>query len=87
MGCRTRVIGNINGPETPVGRGNLSFTTINLPLIAIESLTLDDFWMKLETYIDLSIKQLYERYLYQSEKTASHFKFLYNQGVWSGGES
>ncbi len=86
MGCRTRVIGNINGPETPVGRGNLSFTTINLPLIAIESLTLDDFWVKLETYIDLSIKQLYERFLYQSEKTASHFKFLYNQGVWSGGE-
>ena len=86
MGCRTRVIGNINGKETPVGRGNLSFTSINLPLLAIESASIHDFWKKLENYTNLCIKQLYERYLYQAEKTASHFTFLYRQGVWWNGE-
>lgn len=84
--CRTRVIGNVNGKETPVGRGNLSFTTINLPIIAIESTSMSDFWSKLEFYTTICIKQLYERYLYQSEKTPAHFKFLYGQGVWSKGE-
>ncbi len=86
MGCRTRVIGNINGKETPVGRGNLSFTTINLPLIAIESTSVENFFEKLEAYTDLSIRQLHERYLYQSQKTPAHFKFLYGQGVWWNGE-
>jgi ribonucleoside-triphosphate reductase len=86
MGCRTRVIGNVNGKETPVGRGNLSFTTINLPLLAIESKNLDDFFNKLDEYVDLAAKQLYERYAYQSKKTASNFKFLFNQGTWSDGE-
>jgi ribonucleoside-triphosphate reductase (formate) len=86
MGCRTRVIGNVNGKETPVGRGNLSFTTINLPLLAIESDSADDFKVKLEKYTDLCIKQLYERFLYQASKTPAHFKFLYGQGVWWNGE-
>lgn len=86
MGCRTRVMGNVNGKETPVGRGNLSFTTLNLPLISIESTSLDDFREKLEKYTYLCIKQLYERYLYQSTKTPAHFKFLYGQGVWWNGE-
>jgi ribonucleoside-triphosphate reductase len=86
MGCRTRVIGNVNGEETPVGRGNLSFTTINLPLIAIESKSMDEFWSKLEIFTNLCIKQLYERLIYQSDKTAAHFKFLYGQGGWWNGE-
>lgn len=86
MGCRTRVIGNINGKETPVGRGNISFTSINLPLIALESVGIDDFFSKLNQYIDLASKQLYERYLYQAEKMAVNFKFLYSQGVWCDGE-
>jgi anaerobic ribonucleoside-triphosphate reductase len=84
--CRTRIIGNVNGQETPVGRGNLSFSTINLPLLAIESTSISDFWTKLEFYTAICIKQLYERYQYQSEKTTAHFKFLYGQGVWSNGE-
>ncbi|WP_312468833.1 anaerobic ribonucleoside triphosphate reductase [Neobacillus sp.] len=87
MGCRTRVIGNVNGRETPVGRGNLSFTTLNLPLIGIESTSLDDFKEKLEAYTNICIKQLYERYLYQSEKTPANFKFLYGQGIWWNGEA
>ncbi|MCL6571172.1 MAG: anaerobic ribonucleoside triphosphate reductase [Bacillus sp. (in: Bacteria)] len=86
MGCRTRIIGNVNGKETPVGRGNLSFSTINLPLLAIESKSISDFWTNLEHYTTICIKQLYERYLYQSEKTTAHFKFLYGQGVWSNSE-
>ena len=86
MGCRTRTISNINGKETPVGRGNLSFTTINLPLLAIESKGVLDFFDKLNHYIDLSAKQLYERYLYQAQKSAAHFKFLYGQGIWWNGE-
>lgn len=86
MGCRTRVFGNVNGKETPVGRGNLSFTSINLPLLAIESSSVEDFFEKLDTYMDLASKQLYERYVYQSEKNATNFKFLYSQGTWWSGE-
>lgn len=86
MGCRTRVLANVNGESTPVGRGNLSFTSINLPMIALESKDLDDFFKKLDYYVELASKQLYERYLYQSEKTVSNFKFLYSQGLYWNGE-
>lgn len=86
MGCRTRVLGNVNGKETPVGRGNLSFTSINLPMIALESENVDDFFKKLDHYVNLASKQLYERYLYQSQKTVANFKFLYTQGLWWNGE-
>lgn len=87
MGCRTRVLANVNGKATPVGRGNLSFTSINLPLIALESVSIEDFFKKLDYYIDLASKQLYERYLYQSSKTPDNFKFLYGQGVWRDSET
>ncbi|WP_090739375.1 anaerobic ribonucleoside triphosphate reductase [Paenibacillus sp. Mc5Re-14] len=86
MGCRTRTISNVNGDETPVGRGNLSFTSINLPLLAIESRDIDDFFFKLNKYVDISIKQLFDRYLYQASKSVANFKFLYSQGIWSNGE-
>lgn len=84
--CRTRTISNVNGKETPLGRGNLSFTTINLPLLAVESKGVPDFFDKLDHYIDTASKQLYERFLFQSKKTAANFKFLYGQGLWEGGE-
>ena len=86
MGCRTRTISNVNGKETPVGRGNLSFTSINLPLLALESNNVEQFFENLEQNVDLACQQLYERFMYQSDKTALSFKFLYGQGVWSGGE-
>ena len=86
MGCRTRTISNVNGKETPVGRGNLSFTSINLPLLALDSSNVEQFFEKLEQYVTLAGQQLYERFMYQSEKTALSFKFLYGQGVWRGGE-
>ncbi|KXH81703.1 anaerobic ribonucleoside triphosphate reductase [Sporosarcina sp. HYO08] len=82
MGCRTRVLANVNGKSTPVGRGNLSFTSINLPLIALESDGIEAFWGKLDHYIDIACQQLLERFDYQSCKTPIHFKFLYGQGIW-----
>lgn len=82
MGCRTRVLANVNGKSTPVGRGNLSFTSVNLPLIALESNDVEEFLKKLDYYVDLASQQLYERFLYQSSKTPVHFKFLYGQGIW-----
>lgn len=86
MGCRTRVLANVNGKSTPVGRGNLSFTSINLPLIALESVNIEDFFRKLEHYVDLASRQLYERFLFQASKAADHFKFLYGQGIWRNSE-
>jgi ribonucleoside-triphosphate reductase len=86
MGCRTRSMANVNGPSTSVGRGNLSFSSINLPMIAMDVETVQQFMKELERYVDLTIKQLYERYLYQSSKTVANFKFLYTQGVYWNGE-
>lgn len=86
MGCRTRVIGNVNGKETPVGRGNLSFTSINLPLVALESNSIDQFFEKLDQLMDIANNQLMERYLYQANKIANNFRFLYGQGIWADGE-
>lgn len=85
MGCRTRVIGNTYDPsrETIFGRGNLSFTTINLPRIAMRSnKNLNMFFEDLDKKIDLVIDQLYERYLIQAEKRVKNFPFLMGQGVW-----
>ncbi len=85
MGCRTRVIANTYDPsrETIFGRGNLSFTTINLPRIALKSnKNLNMFFDELDKKIDLVIDQLYERYLIQAEKRVKNFPFLMGQGVW-----
>lgn len=86
MGCRTRVLANVNGKSTPVGRGNLSFTSINLPLIAVEADNVEEFFKKLDHYVDLASQQLYERFLYQSTKTPANFKFLYGQQIWRNSE-
>lgn len=87
MGCRTRVMGNIHGKEQSIGRGNLSFTSINLPMIALEARSTDKFFQTLDIYIDIVIRQLYDRYCYQGNKKAANFKFLMSQGVWDGGEN
>ena len=86
MGCRTRVMGNIHGSEQTIGRGNLSFTSINLPLLALESTTIESFFQKLDETTELVIQQLHERFQYQGKKKVANFKFLYGQGVWQGGE-
>lgn len=87
MGCRTRTLSNINGKECVTGRGNLSFTTINLAKIAIESdKDISLFFEKLDNYIKIATEQLYERYKFQCSKKAKNFKFLMRQGVWMDSE-
>ena len=89
MGCRTRVAGNIYDPsrETVFGRGNLSFTTINLPRIALRSnKNIDIFFEELDKKIDLTIDQLYERYEIQAAKKVKNFPFLMGQGIWMDSE-
>ncbi len=85
MGCRTRVIGNVydSSRETIFGRGNLSFTTVNLPRIALKSnKNLNTFFEELDKKIDLVINQLYERYLIQAKKKVKNYPFLMGQGIW-----
>lgn len=85
MGCRTRVIGNTYDPEKEVtaGRGNLSFTSLNLPRIAIESRkNLDKFFKGLDEKIDLIIDQLIERFEIQARRKVKNMPFLMGQGIW-----
>ncbi len=85
MGCRTRVIGNAYDPtrEIVTGRGNLSFTSVNLPRLAIESKgNIDLFYEKLDAMMDLVVDQLLSRFKIQSQKKVKNFPFLMGQGVW-----
>jgi len=89
MGCRTRVIGNSFDPTKQItfGRGNLSFTSINLPRIAIKSNgNIEWFFEELEKKMDLCVKQLLDRFAIQSKKKAKNYPFLMGQGVWIGSE-
>ncbi len=91
MGCRTRVIGNVYDKEREVvtGRGNISFTSINLPRLAIQHGTvtkgesdIDGFFSALDEKIDLVIDQLMERMKVQQSKRVKNFPFLMGQGIW-----
>ncbi len=89
MGCRTRVIGNVHDSnrEITYGRGNLSFTTINLPRIALNSRGDKAlFFKELDQKIDLVIEQLLERFEIQAHKKVKNFPFLMGQGVWIDSE-
>lgn len=87
MGCRTRVIGNVNGEEVTEGRGNLSFTTINLPRVAIKAGTnIDKFYRELERVIDTSIAQLIHRYKVQAALKVKDMPFLMGQGLYIDSE-
>ena len=85
MGCRTRVMGNVYDPtrEISYSRGNLSFTSINLPRLAIES-NHDEklFYQKLDKMLDLVANQLLDRFEIQAAKRVYNFPFLMGQGVW-----
>ena len=90
MGCRTRVIGNVYDPTREIvnGRGNLSFTSINLPRIAINSKgDIDWFFRDLDRKIDLVIDQLLARLRIQSQKKVRNYPFLMGQGVWIDSEN
>ena len=85
MGCRTRVVANNYDPsrEITYGRGNLSFTSINLPRIAIRSHgDVDWFFEDLDRKIDLVIAQLLARFKLQCQKTVRNYPFLMGQGIW-----
>lgn len=85
MGCRTRVMGNIYDPSREIapGRGNLSFTSINLPRLGIESkgdyLT---FFKLLDKMLDATMQQLLDRYKIQASRVVRNFPFLMGEGVW-----
>ncbi len=85
MGCRTRVMTNVYDPtrEQVCGRGNLSFTSINLPRIAIKAHgNIDIFFEELDRKIDLVFDQLYDRYLIQGHRKVYNYPFLMGQGLW-----
>ena len=89
MGCRTRVIGNVNDPdrEITLGRGNLSFSSINLPRIAIlANKNIDWFFTELDRKIDLVADQLMERFEIQAKKKVHNYPFLMGEGVWIDSE-
>lgn len=89
MGCRTRVMGNHYDPEreTTCGRGNLSFTSINLPRIALESEgNLETFYRLLDERVSLVVNQLLHRFKIQAAKRGRNYPFLMGQGVWIDSE-
>lgn len=93
MGCRTRVFENRFGPKTSIGRGNISFTTINIVRIAIESRHFVDqeeriqhFFSRLDEIMDITAQQLNERYEFQSQALAKQFPLLMS-ALWLGSEN
>lgn len=93
MGCRTRVFENRHGEKTSVGRGNLSFSTINLPGIALSVRDIQDkdervsaFLGKLYDAMEITSRQLMNRYEFQCTAQAKQFPLLM-QGLWVGSEN
>ena len=96
MGCRTRVLGNVVDPDKAItpGRGNLSFTSINLPRLGIkhgivsgrEEADIDGFFEELGELVELVKDQLLERFEIQCSKHVYNFPFLLGQGVWLDSE-
>ena len=95
MGCRTRVMGNVIDPDKQItpGRGNLSFTSINLPRLGIkhgilknEKPDLDGFYEELYEKMELVKDQLLERFEIQCSKRVYNFPFLLGQGIWIDSE-
>ena len=95
MGCRTRVLANVCGPAVTPGRGNLSFTSINLPRIGLkygialkerEKADMKGFYKELDETMDLVKGQLLQRFECQCSKSIANFKFLLGSHVWINSE-
>lgn len=89
MGCRTRVMGNVYDPSKEVtkGRGNLSFTSINLPRLGIEARgSQEKFFASLDQCLDLVFRQLRQRFEIQKRKKKHNYPFLMGQNLWLGSE-
>lgn len=85
MGCRTRVMGNVYDPSREIapGRGNLSFTSINLPRLAIVvDGDIPQFFKLLDRMLDKTMQQLLDRYEIQASRVVRNFPFLMGEGVW-----
>lgn len=84
MGCRTRVFDNRCGEKTSIGRGNLSFTTVNLVRLALESGgDIEKFFDSLSEYVRVAVNQLIRRYEYQRQALKKQFPLLMS-GMWEG---
>lgn len=86
MGCRTRVFEDRGDIPSVTGRGNLSFTSINLVRLALQSQTVDQMFEVVQDTTRLACRQLIARYEFQASRTADEFPFLY-QHVWKDGET
>ena len=93
MGCRTRVFENRFGEKTSIGRGNLSFSTINIVRLAIECMEIEDkaqrierFFAKLDEILEITAKQLCNRYEFQKTALAKQFPLLMSS-LWTGCEN
>lgn len=92
MGCRTRVFEDRHGKRSSIGRGNLSFTTINIVKLALECMNIEDyderiktFYEKFDKYIDITVVQLHNRFEFQKTAFKSQFPMLMS-GLWNGSE-
>ncbi len=93
MGCRTRVFENRFGPKTSIGRGNLSFSTINIVKLAIECMKIENeeerinaFFAKLDNLLEITAQQLHERFLFQKTAYKKQFQLLMSR-LWIGAEN
>lgn len=93
MGCRTRVFENRYGEKTSIGRGNISFSTINIVRLAIECMNIQNenerieaFFRKLDTMLEVTARQLCDRYDFQKTALAKQFPLLMTK-LWVGGEN
>ena len=92
MGCRTRVFENRYGPRTSVGRGNLSFTTVNIVRLAIEVMKIQDkeerierFFERLDQVLDITARQLHDRFQFQKTALAKQFPLVMST-LWNGAD-
>ncbi len=90
MGCRTRVFENRFGPKTSIGRGNISFSTINIVRLAIECMHIENkeeriarFFAKLDHMLEVTARQLHERMEFQKTAYAKQFPLLMSS-LWIG---
>ncbi len=93
MGCRTRVFENRFGEKTSIGRGNLSFTTINIVRLAIEQMAVKDenerierFFKRLDEVLEITARQLCDRFDFQKTALSKQFPLLMSR-LWNGAES
>ncbi|MBP5290612.1 MAG: anaerobic ribonucleoside-triphosphate reductase, partial [Paludibacteraceae bacterium] len=92
MGCRTRVFDNRYGEKTSIGRGNISFSTMNIVRLAIECMDIKDkearinaFFAKLDNLLEITALQLHQRYEFQKTAMAKQFQLVMSK-LWNGAD-